>query len=318
MGFSKLLGTAVLTTKKYSPEIKFIFGVLSLGAALYTTHKSALKCQKILEEKKLALQQAEDETRKEIEDVKAGIERGEIAPEEYTEADEKADFRKTRMQVNVTYGVQVVKNYALPAFFTGAAIFCFHGAMMDYKNLAAGIGAAYSALMMKHDDIMKYIKNQLGDEKFKELQEGFKAEQIKNAQSTGLTDPIEKADARAKMNPYSRFFDELHGSWTGSPEVDKMWLLGKENILNARLQRNGFLFLNDAYEEMGYKPTDAGRVMGWLAKKSDGSTNYIDFGIFNIHDTAARWFVNGLEPVFLINFNVDPQPITGRIGWAKY
>ena len=148
MGLNKLLGTAVLTTKKYSPEIKFIFGVISLGAALYTTHKSALKYQKILEEKKLALDKAEDEVRSGVAEVRKSIENGELEPEVYTEADEKKDYKKARMQVNVAYGFKMAKNYALPALFTGATVFFFHGAMMDYKNVAVGIGAAYNALLM--------------------------------------------------------------------------------------------------------------------------------------------------------------------------
>ena len=318
MGLNKLLGTAVLTTKKYSPEIKFIFGVISLGAALYTTHKSALKYQKILEEKKLALDKAKDEVRSGVAEVRKSIENGELGPEVYTEADEKKDYKKARMQVNVAYGFKMAKNYALPALFTGATVFFFHGAMMDYKNVAVGIGAAYNALLMKHNDAMKFIKEEIGEEKFKDLEEGFKTKTIKEAQATGIKDPKEKEEARNKVSPYARFFDELHGCWTNDPEINKMWLVGEENVLNARLQRNGYLFLNDAYEEMGFEPTDAGRVMGWVAKKPDGSINYIDFGIFNVHDQASRWFVNGLEPIFLINFNVDPQPITGRIGWAKY
>ena len=306
MNAASLMSKVIFTTKKYKPEIKFVFGVISMGAALVCTHKAALKCQKIKEEREQGLC--------DIEETVEMVKKGELAEDQYTEADVKND----RRIVNVKYGIDMVKNYALPAGFAIASVALFHGAMTDYKDLFVGVSAAYTALRTKFDDKMSFFKKELGEEKFQELEDGFKSEQIKESQNTGLTDPKEKEEARNKCNPYSRWFDELHGCWTDDPEVNKNWLLGKQNWLNSRLQRNGFLFLNDAYEEMGYPPTDAGRVMGWLAKKPDGTINSIDFGIFNIHDEASRWFVNGLEPVFLIDFNVDPKPITGRIGWAKY
>lgn len=307
MGLAKLAGDILLTTKKYSPEIKFILGVVSLGAALYTTHKAALKSDEILEKRKERL--------KKVDEAKEMVENGEV--EEgvtYTEADIKSDIRK----INLSFAIDLGKNYALPALFTGLTIASFAGAMGDYKKLFIGMGAAYNAVVMKYNDEMKFFKDQLGEEKFNDLQEGFKTEQIRKAQSTGLKDPEAKWQARSKNNPYSRFFDELHGCWTENPETNKTWLIGKENMLEERLQRNGHLFLNDAYEEMGYPPTDAGRVMGWIRDNPDGTTNHVDFGIFDVHDEASRWFVNGLEPIFLINFNVDPKPITGRIGWASY
>lgn len=306
MGLSKIAGDIVLTTKKYSPEIKFIFGVFSLGAALYTTHKAALKSQQIVARKK--------ELEQTIEEAKEMVETGEIPEEEYTKEDVKLDIRKK----NFEYVTSMAKNYALPALCTGVSIWLFHGAVMDYKNLFVGMGAAYNALMVKYNDKMAFYKKELGKEKFDELEEGFKTNQIVRAQSTGLTDPEEKEAQRKKENPYSRFFDEDHPDWTGNPEVDKYWLLIHQNLLDEKLQRVGYLFLNDAYLACGYAETDAGRVMGWVRDNPDGTINHVDFGIFNINNRASRWFVNGLEPIFLIDFNVDPSPITGRTGWKTY
>lgn len=306
MGFMRFMGTAILTTKRYSPQIKFIAGCFAFAGALYTTHKAALKSQDILEKKKKSLEA--------IEEVKQMVVNEDIAPEDYTEEDEKVDRRK----VTAEYIVDMGKNYALPALCTAGSIWLFHGAVMDYKNLFVGLGAAYNAINAKYNDKMKFLKEELGEEKFNDLEEGFKTKQVIRAQSTGLKDPKAKSEIRSKENPYSRWFDELHPEWTENPEANKTWLQGKENMLNERLHRLGHLFLNDVYEEMGFEPTDAGRVMGWIAKNPDGTRNYIDFGIFNIHDAASRWFVNGLEPIFLIDFNVDEKPITGRIGWATY
>lgn len=297
MGLSSIMGEIVLSTKKHSPEIKFIFGVITLGGALYSTHKAALKSQEILEKKKEQLQM--------VEDAKQMVDDGKVEAEEYTPEDEKNDIRK----INAEYFFNMSKNYIIPAGLTIASICFFHGAVTDWKNFAVSIGAAYNALVAKHNDEMKFFKEQLGEEKFDELEMGFKTEQIKQTQECN-------DDPRAKRNQYSRFFDELHPCWTENPEVNKTWLLGKQNFLDAKLQNKGYLLLNEIYEELGYPPTQAGQVMGILRDNPDGTRNHLDFGIFNIHDQASRWFVNGLEPIFLININVDPRPIIGRIEWA--
>lgn len=301
-GFANALA---FKTKKNSPEIKFWIGVVAFGAALYSTHKAALKSREILEKRKEDLQV--------IDEVKAQIESGDISPEEYSPEDERND----RSLSNLYFAINMVKNYALPAGCTIVSILAFRGAMVDYRNLALSINAAYNTLLMKYNHKMGFIKRQLGEEKFKELEEGFKTEQIVNAQSTGLKDPKEKKEYRDKCNPYSRFFDETHSAWTGIPEVDKLWLLGKQNELDETLQRNGQLILNDAYIFTGYEPTKAGQVMGWIRDNPDGTINHVDFGIFNIDDPASRWFVNGLEPVFLIDFNIDPKPIVSRCDWDE-
>lgn len=306
MSLASICGDLLLATKRNSPEIKFVLGVITLGTALYTTHKAALKSQEILQKREKALQ--------DVAEVKQMVENGELAETVYTEVDVKNDIRSA----NVECALEMTKNYIVPGALTVGSILLFRGAMLDYKELFVGVGAAYNALMMKYNDKMNFYRKQLGEEKFNDLEEGFKTESIKKAQTTGLIDPADKEEARSKENPYSRWFDELHGCWTENPEVNKTWLLGKQNMLDERLQRIGHLFLNDAYEECGFPPTDAGRVMGWVRDNPDGTINHVDFGIFNIHDTASRWFVNGLEPIFLMNFNVDPNPITGRIGWATY
>ena len=60
MSLARIAGKIILTTKKYSPEIKFIFGVVSFGAALYTTNKAALKAEKIKEKRKELLEVIEE------------------------------------------------------------------------------------------------------------------------------------------------------------------------------------------------------------------------------------------------------------------
>ena len=57
------------------------------------------------------------------------------------------------------------------------------------------------------------------------------------------------------------------------------------------------------YDALGIPKTPAGQVVGWLLGAGD---DYVDFGFLKDDaDFAARRFVNGLEPVVLLDFNVD-------------
>ena len=85
-----------------------------------------------------------------------------------------------------------------------------------------------------------------------------------------------------------------------------MFLKGVQAHCNDRLRAEGMLFLNDVYKELGFEPTKAGQVVGWVYDEHDPDCdNYVDFGIFNLHSQAAHDFVNGYERSILLDFNVD-------------
>ena len=45
-------------------------------------------------------------------------------------------------------------------------------------------------------------------------------------------------------------------------------------------------------------------MVGWVMSKDNGD-NYVDFGIYDMNNPAARRFVNGAERSILLDFNVD-------------
>jgi hypothetical protein len=87
------------------------------------------------------------------------------------------------------------------------------------------------------------------------------------------------------------------------------------------LKSKGSLFLNEVYDLLGIERTKTGAIVGWIYDKNNPvGDNEVDFGIFDVkfHDDmvgdglAQRRFVNGLEDVVLLNFNVD-GPILDRV-----
>ena len=104
-------------------------------------------------------------------------------------------------------------------------------------------------------------------------------------------------------SPYGRFFDPFNVNYSDTPEYNMMFLKTQQQWANDRLQAHGYLFLNEVLEALGFDRTQAGQIVGW--KLNGNGDGYVDFGIHNIFDENSRAFVNGKDPVVLLDFNVD-------------
>ena len=57
---------------------------------------------------------------------------------------------------------------------------------------------------------------------------------------------------------------------------------------------------------LGFQRTKAGQIMGWIYDEENPvGDNFVDFGIYNTDIEKARDFVNGLERVIVLDFNVS-------------
>ena len=101
---------------------------------------------------------------------------------------------------------------------------------------------------------------------------------------------------------YSRIFDDSCPMWTKDPEYNKLFILQQQKYANELLRKNGYLFLNEVYDMLGFARTKAGQIVGWIY--NDKIENQIDFGIFS-NDGPSRNFINGLRNNILLTFNVD-------------
>jgi hypothetical protein len=89
---------------------------------------------------------------------------------------------------------------------------------------------------------------------------------------------------------YARIFDQDNQHWSSHPEINEMFLLAQQEYANYRLNAQGYLFLNDVYDMLGFKRTSNGQLVGWL--KGDG--NFVDFSMAQVSLEAT-----------LLDFNVD-------------
>lgn len=285
--------------KKHSPEILVVTGAVGMVASAVMACKASTNLNEIIEKKKQKL---------------AEVERLSTPAEDSTEGLSPAAAKKAVVAVHAQTGLELAKLYG-PSIALGAAslgcIFASHG-ILHKRNIAWA--AAYASLDNNFKGYRKRLVDRLGEELDRELDKGIKIEEVEeeivdeNGKKKKIKKKVEVRDPEARSD-YSRCFDETCYAWTRSAEDNKHFLNIQQNVANERLQRQGFLFLNDVYEMLGFQKTPGGQVIGWRYCPEDPNhmgDNYISFGIFDrIESEATRNFVNGYERSVWLDFNVD-------------
>ena len=292
--------------KKHSPEILVVTGAVGVVASAVLACKATMNLQSILDKKKANLE---------------AIELLSTPDEQSTEAISKEEAKKAVIAVHAQTGLELAKLYG-PSVVLGAAslgcIFASHG-ILNKRNLAWA--AAYASLDNNFKNYRQRLVDRLGEELDRELDKGIKIEEVEEeiidekGKKKKVKKRVEVRDPEARSD-YARCFDETCFAWTKSAEDNKHFLLIQQNVANERLQRQGFLFLNDVYEMLGFQKTGPGQIVGWLYRPEDPNhmgDNYVSFGIFDrIDSEATRRFVNGYERSIWIDPNID-GPIVNDI-----
>ncbi len=292
---SGLVNRVKFQTVKHSPEILVVAGVAGMVASTIIACKQTTKLKDIIDKRAEQLQMIQDSLNDES-----------ISEDEYSEQDAKNDVRIITAQT----AVQVAKLYA-PAVILGAVsigcIFSSHN-ILNKRNIA--LAAAYQAVDKGWKEYRKRIANKFGEEFEKEIRYGVEStdveEEYTDEKGKKKTKTVTETTMDITKNPYAKFFDESCPDWQKNPEYNLMFLQAQERYANDLLRSRGHLFLNEVYDMLGIERTKAGQVIGWkYDAKNSALHNCVDFGIYKPENDANRRFVNGLENVILLDFNVD-------------
>lgn len=284
--------------KKHSPEILVAAGIVGTVASAVMACKATLKVNEVL-----------DKTKNEIDKIHDSVERG-TNPSgiKYTAEDGQKDLTVTYVQT----GVELIKLYA-PAVALGvlsvSGIVASNN-ILRKRNIA--IAAAYTAVDKGFKEYRGRVVERFGKELDRELRYNIKAKEVEeiivNEDGTEQTvkTTVNVVDPSAARSEYTKCFDETCPNWTRDNEYNRSFLINMQNFLNERLRHEKIIFLNDVYKELGFMPTKAGQVVGWVYDEENPiGDNYIDFGIFDINDEQKRNFVNGYEKSIWLDFNPD-------------
>lgn len=284
-----------LQLKKHSPEILLAAGVVGVVASGVMACKATLKVQEIVDDAKGKI------------DTIHEVSNDPSMTEKYTEEDSKKDLAIVYTQT----AVKMIKLYGPSVALGVASLGCMIGSnrILNKRNVA--LAAAYTAVDKSFKEYRGRVIERFGKQMDKELRYNIKAQEIEEVsvdekgKEVTKKSTVEVMDPNA-YSPYSIVFDDGNTGWDPDPELTKYFLIQQQNWANDRLKAKGHLFLNEVYDMLGAKRTKAGAQVGWVYdEKNPIGDNYVDFGIFDIRSPKARDFVNGLEKVIVLDFNVD-------------
>lgn len=296
----KAFNKTKFTVKKYSPEILMIGGAIGVVSSAIMACRATTKLSKVMTEHKTTIEQIHHVTN-----------HPEVLPENqtYTQVDAKKDIRLTYAHT----GLNLVKLYAPSVILGTLSLTCMITSNNILRNRNAALAAAYTAVDKGFKTYRKNVVERFGEEVDKELKYSIKAKEFEETETDekGKEKKVKKTVDVAGLeqySPYAKFFDCGCDNWQKDTDHNLWYLRQQQNYANEKLKAQGYLFLNDVYDMLGIPRTKPGQVVGWIYDDKNPNhtgNNYVDFGIYNINKEANRDFVNGYEPVILLDFNVD-------------
>ena len=292
---TRAFGKTKLKVKKYSPEILVVAGCIGVVGTVVSACKATTKLSAVLDEGKKNIDQCHDY-----------VETHEYS-EEYTEQNVKKDLAIMYTQT----GLQVAKLYA-PAVILGTlsitAILTSNN-MLRKRNVA--LAAAYTAVNTSFKEYRGRVVERFGKELDRELRYNIKAQEIEETvvNEDGTETTVKKTVSVVDPNTIddsARIWYEGNPGWSKDPEFNLMYLKKQQAYATDKLRAQGYLFMNEVYEMLGYPKTAAGQQIGWIYdEKHPIGDNFVDFGLYNMTNEQTNNFVNGYERSVLLEFNHD-------------
>lgn len=297
----KMINKVKFNVVKHSPEILMGIGIAGVITSTVLACRSTLKVKDILEDK--------DTNMNNVKEVLAE------GREDYTEE----DARKDKTIIMTTTAIRIMKLYAPSVIIGAGSIACLLESHNVMRNRNAGLAAALAATTESFKQYRERVTAKYGDEVDKEMRYGIKKEKKEKDGKKTKEDIVVGCDEK-ELSGYARYFNENNINWTDDPQYNMMFLRQNQNWANDKLISQGYLYLNDVYDALGFPKTKAGQVVGWVydPKNNERGDNYIDFGIYDLNvrgyrdemanDTIAEErqdFINGYRNSILLDFNVD-------------
>jgi hypothetical protein len=277
--------------KKHSPEILVVVGVVGTVASAVMACKATTKISEVLEDSK--------ETIDKIHECVAD----ETLAEEYSKEDSKKDLTIVYIQT----GVKLAKLYA-PAIILGAfSITSILASNNILRKRNVALAAAYATVDKGFKEYRNRVVERFGKEVDRELKYDIKAKQF---EKTVVDENGKKKKIKEKVNVtdlntnscYTQVFDESNPYWENNSDYNLLFLRAEQSHANNLLMARGYLFLNEVHERLGFQPTKAGQIVGWVYNPDNPDIdNYVDFGIIE----SNRDLGDDYSPCFLLDFNVD-------------
>lgn len=300
-------GDVYRAVEAHSPEICLGLGIAATVAGTVFACKGTIKAKEVI-----------DDAKHDLETINKTEEIGHTYDDDNNELEyTHEDSIKDKAIVTAKAGVLLAKAYGPAIILTVGGIALLIGGHHILKKRNFALVAAYESLSEAYKKYQDKVKDILGETTARDLKYGIEEKEVdvdtgkKNKDGS----PKLKKEKRLIVNgnpvdgfsPYCRIYDAGCPNWEKDPAFNLSFLKFKQNYWNEilRSRANHTVFLNEVYSDLGFPVTEAGQVVGWTLKDGEAKDGYIDFGIFNLAYQPNVDFVNGYEPVCLLDFNVD-------------
>lgn len=292
---TRAFGKTKLTVKKYSPEILIVAGVVGTVTSAVMACRATMKLDSVLADGKSKIDAVHDYVE------------SHGYSEEYSEDDVKKDltigYTKAAVEVAKLYAPSVILGtLSITAILTSNNI-------LRKRNVS--LAAAYAAVNTSFKEYRGRVVDRFGKEVDRELRYNIKSKEIEttvvdeNNNATTVTETVKTPDP-STIDDTAKIWYEGQPGWSKDPEFNLMYLKKQQAYATDLLKHQGYLFLNDVYEILGFPKTAAGQQIGWIYdEKNPIGDNFVDFGIYDMSSEQKVNFVNGYERSILLEFNHD-------------
>lgn len=326
--FTKAMANTKLIFKSYSPEIYLGIGIASGAAAIITACIASTKIKDKIKEPMEEVTYFHDETKhykdriahdkvytpeKMAEELKMPYDDVET-PEAFnrymkdTASQNIRLYQDARKGLAKSYGKTaktVLKLYAIPvslSVISVSTILVSHG-IIRQRN--ATLSAAYTLLNKTFEDYRQRVREKHGEEADENFRYG-----LENAKKTETETDPETGKEKKKTKTVKVYNDE-HSSdfiyvidkhnpfWEKSASYTRMQLELHQGYMNDIYESQGYMFLSDVCKDLMLPISKKSQICGWKKGRGDEGIN------FRIKESYKNNEFGELEPVFLLDFNVD-------------
>ena len=263
-----------------------------------------------------------------IDKIKKSLAKSTAEKNELAIRNEKKELTKTYFKA----GLQIAKLYLPTALCIGTSATCILGSHKIMKGRNLALAAAYTTLENGYSAYRKRVQDKLGAEAEDKIYKDVRKEKVEVVDpETGKKKLVTKEMPHVDKDAnFYVVYCASNCGWTKHALLNFKWLMGQQCWLNEKLRRDGYLFLSDVYDALGYdiaylgaKRAQAAHCLGWIyGPKDDTRDSYVSFGITKpgtdvpLPEIAKQIEAN--EPDFFLNFNVDGDILTGNNGKKKF
>jgi hypothetical protein len=279
----------ILTLKTNSPALLLGIGVIGATTSVVLACRATLKLNDLLEEGNEHLEKA-DEAKDKL---------------------EEEELKKAKFGVQLQTAIKIARLYAPSALLLTGSIACLAGSHVILQKRNASLIAAYTVVSKGFSEYRARVIADQGKEKDFEYRFGKDEREFAVEGETG-TDvvtakgPDQDAIKHKTQWTYARVFDRSNPNWNDTPMANQNFIHMVESSMNRKLLINGYVFLNDVYEALGFPKTQAGQQVGWVINPKEGEGDgLVDFGVWNEGTYKGLEWISGQRDALLLDFNVD-------------